>query len=225
MSSYNPEQKLRLIIDGSRTVGTGFILIQYINDDNVKEGIKIINAGSSLLPQKREFSSMEAECIALDRAMVSCHHWLYHCPEVELITDCQGLIGWLKKHTADVENRSLKKILERAGNYSWDPKYIRGKDNKIADALSRLCKEISTYSFKYDKQLPRLMTVSSRRALRAKQVEKEGPLVAQLAETGAENPEYIDMVKAVQEENFNLPKENKLKKIKTINKAYQLIWS
>ena len=109
---YNPAQKLRLFIDGSRTKGTGFVLIQYINDDNVKEGIKIINAGSSLLPQKREFSAMEVECIALDRAMVSCHHWLYHCPEVELITDCQGLIGWLNKHTADVENRSLQKILE-----------------------------------------------------------------------------------------------------------------
>ena len=96
LSPYNPEQKLRLIIYGSRTVGTGFILIQYINDDDVKDGIKIINAGSALLPQKRDFSSMEAECIALDQAMVSCHHWLYHCPEIELITDCQGLIGWLK---------------------------------------------------------------------------------------------------------------------------------
>ena len=52
-----------------------------------------------------------------------------------------------------------------------------------------------TYLFKYDKQLPRLMTVSSRRALRAKQVETEDPLVAQLAETGAEDPEYIDMLK------------------------------
>ena len=96
LSPYNPDQRLRLIIDGSRTIGTGFILIQYINDDNMNDGIKIINAGSALLPQAREFSSMEAECIALDRAMVSCHHWLYHCPEIELITDCQGLIGWLK---------------------------------------------------------------------------------------------------------------------------------
>ena len=151
---------------------------------------------------------MEAECIALDRAMVSCHHWLYHCPEVELITDCQGLIGWLSKHTADIENRSLQKILERARNNSWLPKYIRGKDNRVADVLSRLCKEISTYSFKYERQLPRLMTISTRRALRAKQVETEDPLVAQLAETGAEDPEYIEMVKAVQEADFNIPKES-----------------
>ena len=74
LSPYDPNQKLRLIIDGSRTIGTGFILVQYINDDDVKEGIKIINAGSSLLPQDIEFSAMESEAIAQDRAMVSCHH-------------------------------------------------------------------------------------------------------------------------------------------------------
>ena len=89
--------------------------------------------------------------------------------------------------------------------YSWVPKYLRRKDNRVADALSRLCKEISTYSFKYDRQLPRLMTISTRKALRAKQVDIEDPLVAQLAEVGAEDPEYIDMLKSVQEANIDVP--------------------
>ena len=119
--------------------------------------------------------------------------------------------------------RSLQKILERASNYSWVPKYIRGKDNRVADALSRLCKEISTYLFKYERQLPRLMTISTRRALRAKQVETEDPLVAQLAETGAEDPEYIDMLKAVQEENFDVPKESELKKIKDHKQSLSIV--
>ena len=52
------------------------------------------------------------------------------------------------------------------------------------------------------------------RALRARQVETEDPLVAQLAETGAKDPEYIDMVKAVQDENFDIPEESELKKTK-----------
>ena len=51
------------------------------------------------------------------------------------------------------------------------------------------------------------MKISTRKALRAKQVETEDPLVAKLAETGAEDPEYIDMIKSVQEEDFNIPKE------------------
>ena len=67
------------------------------------------------------------------------------------------------------------------------------------------------------------MTVSTRRALRAKQVEREDPLVAQLAETGAEDPEYIDMVKAVREENFNLPKESELKKIKDHKQSLSVV--
>ena len=58
------------------------------------------------------------------------------------------------------------------------------------------------------------MSLSTRRALRAKQVETEDPLVARLAETGAEDPEYIDMVKAVQEENWNVSKDSELKNIK-----------
>ena len=67
------------------------------------------------------------------------------------------------------------------------------------------------------------MTVSSRRAIRTKQVEKEDPLVVQLAETGAVDPKYIDMVKAVQKENFNLPKENELKKIKDHKQSLSVV--
>ena len=89
--------------------------------------------------------------------------------------------------------------------------------------MSRLFKEMSTYSFKYDKQLPRLMTVSTRRALRAKQVEKEDPLVTQLAETEAEDSEYIDMVKAVREKNFNLAKESEFKKIKDHKESLSVV--
>ena len=58
------------------------------------------------------------------------------------------------------------------------------------------------------------MTISTRKALRAKQVEIEDPLVAKLAETGAEDPDYIEMIKTVQEADFNIPKENEIKKIK-----------
>ena len=62
---------------------------------------------------------MEAEASALDRVITACQHWLYYCTEVELISDRQGLLGLLDKHTADIENRSLQKTLIRAGNYYW----------------------------------------------------------------------------------------------------------
>ena len=67
------------------------------------------------------------------------------------------------------------------------------------------------------------MTVSSRKALRSKQVETEDPLVAQLAETGVQDPEYIDMLKAVQEENFDIPRESELKKIKDHKQSLSIV--
>ena len=123
-----------------------FLLIQYIDDNNIEKGVKIIHSGSNMLPPDRDFRSMEAEAIAFDHVISACHHWLYYYSEIEFISDCQGLIGLLNKHTADVDNRSLKQILEWARNYNWLTKHIRGKHNKVADALSRLCKTICTYS-------------------------------------------------------------------------------
>ena len=137
LSPYDPKQKLRFIIDGAQTADTGFLLIQYVEDKDVAKGVKILHSGSNILPLYWNFSSMEEEAIALNRAISACHHWIYYCPEIELISDCQGLLGLLDKHTADVENRSLEKILIRAGNYNWKTTYVKGKHNKVADVLSR----------------------------------------------------------------------------------------
>ena len=119
LSPYNLEQKLRLVLDGARTAGTSFLLIQYADDKDVAKGVNIIHSGSNLLPLDRDFSCMKAEAIALDRAISACNHWLYYCPEVELILDFQGLMGLLDKYMAYIENRSLQKIIIRAGNYNW----------------------------------------------------------------------------------------------------------
>ena len=32
LSQCDPKKRLRLVIDGAKTVGTGFLLIQYLND-------------------------------------------------------------------------------------------------------------------------------------------------------------------------------------------------
>ena len=54
-------------------------------------------------------------------------------------------------------------------------------------------------------------------------METEDPIVAQLAETGAEDSEYIYMSKAVQEENFDIPKESELKKIKDHKQSLSIV--
>lgn len=93
------------------------LLVQYIDDKDIDKGVKIFHyGGSNLLPLDRDFSSMEAEVIALDRAIFACQYWLYYCQDIELISDCEGLLGLLDKHTSDVDNRSLQQFLIRAGN-------------------------------------------------------------------------------------------------------------
>ena len=74
LSPYDSKQKLRLVIDGVRMAGTRFLLIQYVDHKNVAKGVKIIHSGSNVLPLDLDFSSMEAEAIALDRAISACHH-------------------------------------------------------------------------------------------------------------------------------------------------------
>ena len=113
------------------------------------------------------------------------------------------MLGLLNKYTADVDNRSLQQILIRAANYNWKCTYIREKHIRVADALSRLCKSICSYSYSFEKNILRLMTLSTRRALRAKQVEKEDPLVLQIGEHGSEDEEYVDMMNCLENEDYN----------------------
>ena len=89
LSPYNPEKSLYLIVDGVSKIGTGFCLLQRINETDPTKGFLIINAGSSLLPSiKGEFSPVKAEAISLDRVCTSCHHSLYYAQEINLISYC-----------------------------------------------------------------------------------------------------------------------------------------
>ena len=46
LSPYNPAKKLKLVIDGASSIGTGYILCQLINEAKPEAGCNIINAGS-----------------------------------------------------------------------------------------------------------------------------------------------------------------------------------
>ena len=83
LNPHDPTKKLCLVIDGAKTVGIKF----------PEKVINIINAGSGLLSDDKDYSAVEGEAIALDRAIAGFQHWIYYCQEVELIRDCEGLGG------------------------------------------------------------------------------------------------------------------------------------
>ena len=95
LSPYDLKQKLRLVIDGAQTAGTGFLLIQYVYDKDIREGRENSPFRIQCTTIRLDFSSMETEAIALDGAITACHYWLYYYPEIELISDCQGLLDLL----------------------------------------------------------------------------------------------------------------------------------
>ena len=112
--------RLRLIIDDAKTVGTGFVLCQYINEENPSKGVNIIHAGADKFKPGKTYSPVEAEAIALSRAMEACHHWIFYADPVMLFSDCSGLLDMKEEPLADISNVKIQKILEKAQNYHWN---------------------------------------------------------------------------------------------------------
>ena len=114
LSPYDPEKKLRLIIDGASSLGVGYVLFQYLNDEEPAKGALIISANSSMLSEQQTgYSPIDSEAIALDFACQACHYWIYYCPEVILYSDCSGLLDMIEKPLADITNKRHQKILTR----------------------------------------------------------------------------------------------------------------
>ena len=104
LTPYDPKKRLRLIIDGAKTVGTGFVLCQYINEDNPSKGVNIIHAGADKFEPGKIYSPVEAEAIALSRAIEECHHWILYSDPVMLFSDCSGLLEMIEKPLAYMKN-------------------------------------------------------------------------------------------------------------------------
>ena len=83
LSPYNESKKLRLVIDGASSIGVGFVLFQYLSDQNPEKGACIKSAKSSLLGETQVgYSPIDVELLGLDFAARACHYWLWYCPQI-----------------------------------------------------------------------------------------------------------------------------------------------
>ena len=78
ISPYWAEQWLNMVIDGSSTRGIGYVLFQWLNEEDPSQGTTIIQAGSSLLPPNLGFSPVDSELAGLQYACKACHYYLHH---------------------------------------------------------------------------------------------------------------------------------------------------
>ena len=108
--------------------GLGAVLLQ--------EGKPVIYVSRTLTPAEERYSNIERELLGVVFAMERPHNYVFGEP-VRVQTDHKPLEMIWKKSIATASPR-LERLLLRLSTYEIQVEYICGKDNSIADPLSRV---------------------------------------------------------------------------------------
>ena len=127
LAYFNPKSNHVIQTDASLK-GLGAVLLQ--------EGRPVIYVSRTLTPAEEHYSNIERELLGVVFAMERLHNYEYGEP-VRVQTDHKPLETIWKKRIATASPR-LQRLLLRLARYEIQLEYIRGKDNLIADALSRV---------------------------------------------------------------------------------------
>ena len=125
---YYDKSKKHVIQTDASLKGLGVVLLQ--------EGQPVIYASRSLLPAETRYSNIERELLGVVFGLERLHNLIFGGP-VEVQTDHQPLVNIASKQVCDVSPR-LQRLLLRLHKYDVTLKYLKGSDNRIADALSRV---------------------------------------------------------------------------------------
>ena len=135
VSFYDAKRPTALYTDASRLNGLGFILKQQQPNNEWKT----VQAGSRLLVDaETRYAMIELECLAAAWAMWKCRPFLEGLPTFELLIDHRPLIPILNDYPlGKLENKRLLLLVEKMHNFAFVARWIPGKENTGADALSR----------------------------------------------------------------------------------------
>ena len=138
---------------------------------------------------------------------------LRFAPEINLISDCTGLLDLLDKNLCEVRNRRLQNILERMQPYNWKVEHLVSEKNRVCDALSRLCRSVVGYSRYYPNTPPRLLDLSKRLAKHVKQLEKYDQRVQEMSEEASLDAVYLLLLSSIENkvEMKDLPADSELR--------------
>jgi hypothetical protein len=98
-----------------------------------------VQAGSRFLSDaESRYAMIELECLAAAWAMRKCHQFLEGLPSFQLVTDHRPLIPILNDYHLDkLDNPRILRLRLSMQRYSFVAVWVPGKDNVMADALSR----------------------------------------------------------------------------------------
>ena len=125
-------------------------------------------------------------------------------------SDCSGILDMLAKPLSKVTNKRLQKIMESVGHYNFINQHVPGTQNKVCNALSRLCKSLSGYSRYYRSKPPRLLKLLKNQARRVKEIDMLNPLLQESAKEAYLDEEYLNMLHSIENKvkNNDLPLES-----------------
>ena len=134
LSSYDPQLETTLYTDASSTKGLGYILTQKHADRH-----RLVECGSRFVTDtESRYAMVELELQAVVWAMKRCNLYLQGLDHFNLVVDHQPLVSILDKYTLDaVDNRRLQNLKSKLTLFNFTTKWQKGKDHKMADALSR----------------------------------------------------------------------------------------
>ena len=99
----------------------------------------------------------------------------------------------LNKPLDAILNIRHQKILMRSAAYNFSHEHVTGTNNRICDALSRLCTTVNQ-TCHITLPTPRLLPMSKKVTTHSKQIEILDPLVIELAAAGAVDESYLCML-------------------------------
>ena len=108
--------------------GLGAVLLQ--------EGQPVVYASRTLTDTECRYSNIEGELLGVVLELERLHHYTFGKP-ITVETDHQPLTSIWKK-TIVTSSPRLQRLLLRLAQYDVHIEYLRGKENVIADALSRV---------------------------------------------------------------------------------------
>ena len=131
--AYFDQSKTSIIQSDASKKGLGAVLLQ----DNKP----VIYASRALTETEQHYSNIERELLSVVFALERFHHYIYgYTATVQ--TDHKPLVSVWKKSIVCNSPR-LQRLLLRLSQYDVNIEYLKGKDNVIADALSRVSPQLT----------------------------------------------------------------------------------
>ena len=126
--AYFDKSKTSVVQSHASKKGLGAVLLL--------DGKPVFYASRSLTETEQRYSNIERELLSVVFALERFHHFLYGYT-LTVQTDHQPLVSKWKKSIASNLPR-LQRLLLRLSHYDVDIEYLKGKENVIAYALSRV---------------------------------------------------------------------------------------